>query len=64
MAKTLAKVLCSCKGQSAEFQDRTYGKDVRIANFVTKSEKSGLTKVDVRCTCCGKLHSIEKSKLQ
>lgn len=36
MSKTIAKVLCSCKGQSAEFQDQIYGKDVRIANYVTK----------------------------
>lgn len=63
MSNSVAKVLCGCSGQSAEFQNKQYGKDVRVANFVTKSEKPAVNTVDVKCTVCGKLHQVKKSSL-
>ena len=47
---TMIKIKCGCKGQSAEFQDKRYGKDVLLA---TVSQKGDSTHRDVRCTCCG-----------
>lgn len=47
-------VRCDCK---SEFQDKTYGAGIRVANqVVTKSgtEKRG------RCTICGKEHTEKK----
>lgn len=61
--KTIARVSCACKGQSAEFQDQRYGKNVRVANLQTKSDKPGVSTVDVTCTCCGHKHSVNKTQL-
>lgn len=62
--KTVAKVNCSCTtGDAAAFQDKVYGKGVRVANLATKSVKSGLSTVDVGCTVCGRKHTVQESRL-
>lgn len=58
MAHGTAKVLCKCPH---EFQDATYGKNVRIANA---TEKSNEQKIDVRCTVCRTVHSVNKSQVK
>lgn len=59
MAKTIAKVACGCKN---EFQDRAYGQGVRIANRTQKSKSPQETTV-VRCTSCGREHSVNNGKM-
>ena len=62
--KTVAKVQCSCStGDAAAFQDKTYGKGVRVANLSTKSVKPGLSSVDVYCTVCSRKHIVSDSRL-
>lgn len=46
-------VNCNCNN---EFQDKQYGKSVRVATPVNKSRKAGKLS-EVRCTVCGKTHS-------
>lgn len=52
MSKTL-KAACTCKH---EFQDKTYGKGVRICTPVLN--KNAHTQQQGRCTVCGKIHNI------
>lgn len=51
--KTTVKVQCPCTGPSADFQNKHYGKDTRIANVTIKGDKDYR---DARCTVCGKVH--------
>ena len=50
------KVLCRC---SHEFQDKTYGKNVRVANLTTKKYPDGT--IDVRCTVCNTIHKQKQT---
>jgi hypothetical protein len=53
MAKDLF-VDCSCK---SEFQDKEYGTGVRVVTLTQRYDAiSG--KADVKCTVCGKTHTI------
>lgn len=52
-----AKVPCKC---NHEYQDRAYGKGVRVANA---TQKGDATSVDVRCTVCSTLHRVSKSRI-
>lgn len=54
-----AKVMCSC---THEFQDKEHGKGVRVACATTK-EPSPST-IEVRCTVCGKAHTVSKEKVR
>ena len=47
-----AKVIkCTCSaGQSAEYQDRVYGKQMRVHSMLKKGEKS---RQQYRCCVCG-----------
>lgn len=58
-----ARVQCSCTGPAAQFQDQRYGKNIRIANLVTKSKKGGSSSVDVKCTVCNKEHTVPESRV-
>lgn len=58
MKQGTAKVQCFCQHV---WQDKQYGKNVRVAN-TTAREPSGTTS-EVRCTVCGKLHTVDKGKV-
>lgn len=58
MAKTTAKVNCSCEHIQ---QDKMYGKNVRIANITQKRPAAG--SVEVRCTVCSKKHTVSEGRL-
>lgn len=45
------KVKCTCENA---FQDKTYGKGVRVAN---KTQKDS-----ARCTVCGREHSVNREE--
>jgi adenine C2-methylase RlmN of 23S rRNA A2503 and tRNA A37 len=45
------KVKCKCENA---FQDKTYGKGVRVANRTAKGE--------ARCTVCGQLHGVNSTE--
>ncbi len=45
MAGTTVKQ-CDCKGPGAEFQDKTYGKNMRLCNVSEDGKRS-------KCTVCG-----------
>ncbi len=51
--KNTVKVSCKCNGPAAEFQDKQYGKNVRIANVTLKGDNKVR---EVRCTVCGTTH--------
>jgi hypothetical protein len=59
-----AKIQCKCEskhpGDAASFQDRRYGSGVRIATPTAKGDDKSR---DVRCTVCGSVQRISKSKL-
>lgn len=55
----ITKVQCKC---THEFQDQQYGKNVRIANATEKQPSQD--KVEVRCTVCKTLHTVNKDKLR
>lgn len=57
--KTIAHINCSCKH---DFQDKQY-KGKRVANLMNKSVKSNSNQVDVKCTSCGKVHTVNTSAL-
>lgn len=59
MSKTIAHVPCTCKN---EFQDKQH-RGRRVANLMNKSVKSGTNQVDVKCTVCSKIHTINNSQL-
>lgn len=49
-------VRCNC---TSEFQDKTYGRSLRITTPVNKSRDPIKKKItQVRCTVCGKVHAI------
>jgi hypothetical protein len=50
--KTTARVLCKC---ASDFQDKTYGKGVRVANRTAKNYGESS---DARCTVCGAVHQV------
>lgn len=52
-----AKVPCKCTN---DYQDRVYGRGVRIANATQKGDDAS---VDVRCTVCSTLHRVSKSRV-
>lgn len=60
MSYTVARVACSCKH---EWQDRTYGNGVRIAN---KVDKANLPKgqIKVRCSVCTKEQVISEGRMR
>jgi hypothetical protein len=50
------KVKCNChEGQAATYQDKQYGKDVRIANPTAKKD-------EYRCTVCNRIHQVGSGK--
>lgn len=53
--KTTRKILCKC---IHEFQDKQYGKQIRLCNLTTKSNSP--TQDVIRCTVCGTLHQVNK----
>ena len=55
MANNTAKVFCKC---AHEFQDKTYGKNVRIANYLPKKNTLSTTQ-PVRCTVCNAVHEVK-----
>jgi hypothetical protein len=62
MSYTQARVACTC---SHDFQDKTYGRGVRVANLVNKA-KGGVPKGQavVRCTVCSKEQTISEGRLK
>lgn len=55
MSQGTTRVKCSCSGTPAcAFQDRHYGKGIRIANFTAKGTTDG--RGEARCTCCNAIH--------
>ena len=54
-------VNCKC---SHEFQDRRYGANRRVANATQKSSDKNGHRVDVRCTVCKTLHTVNESQLR
>lgn len=52
------KVNCTCKH---EYQDKTYGPGVRIANGTAKGTD---TTREVRCTVCSKMHTVHRGKVK
>jgi len=55
MKNNTAKVFCKC---SHAFQDKTYGKNVRIANY-TQKKNALSTNQPVRCTVCNTMHELK-----
>jgi hypothetical protein len=53
-----AKVVCKCAN---EFQDKKYGKGVRVANTTAKQDN---TRVTVRCTVCLTEHQVTISEIK
>lgn len=49
------KAICTC---SHQFQDSTYGKGVRVCTPTVKVSADKVNR-DVRCTVCGKLHTVK-----
>lgn len=49
------RIKCKC---SHEFQDKTYGNNVRVANPTSKVFPDGT--IDVRCTVCNSVHRLPK----
>lgn len=58
MKNGTARVLCNCENA---FQDKQYGKGVRVANTTAKQDTSS---AEVRCTVCGKLHRVPMEKVK
>lgn len=58
MKQGCALVRCKC---SNEFQDKTYGQSVRVANATAKQDKDY---VDVRCTVCGQVHRVRPEQVK
>jgi hypothetical protein len=58
MKSGTAKVNCVCKH---EYQDKEHGAGVRIANATQKATDKT---VDVRCTVCGKIHTVNKERVK
>ena len=59
MKNGTAKVQCLCEH---DFQDKAYGKNVRIANSTAKTPDTNRT--EVRCTVCKKLHVVTNDKIR
>ena len=53
-------VKCLCKN---EFQDKTYGEGMRVATVTAKQNDVSKT-ADVRCTVCGKVHTVSQSTIK
>lgn len=64
MSKSIAHVSCACTGQSAQFQDSRYGKNVRVANVANKTDSPNSSTVTASCTVCGSKHSVSKASLR
>lgn len=58
--KTVARVSCSC---NHEFQDKAYGRNVRVTNLTQKGTGSS-DKAVVRCTVCSREHTINQTQLK
>lgn len=56
-----AKVFCKCEN---EYQDKRYGKEVRIANATQKGGGNSDDFIEVRCTVCKAIHRVSKSKVK
>lgn len=58
-----ALIQCKCPAntQAAQFQEKTYGPSTRVANATAKGDKD---QVDVRCTICGQVQRINRSRLK
>ena len=56
MAAT-ARILCKC---SHEYQDKLYGKQVRLANATAKGDQQN---VEVRCTVCKQTQRVPIAKV-
>lgn len=53
-----ARVSCKC---SNEFQDKQYGKGIRVANATLKKNE---IQTEVRCTVCKAIHSVNHSQVK
>lgn len=62
----IALVQCGCNtGPASQFQERTYGKGVRVANEVGKVKAAPAAgRRNVKCTCCSKIHEVGEGRLQ
>lgn len=52
--KTVAHVKCTCEH---EFQDKTYGNNVRVANLTQKNTGNDNKRI-YRCTVCSREHTV------
>ena len=53
-----AKIQCTCQHEQ---QDKMYGPGVRLANDTQR--KPSPSTVDVRCTVCGKVQTVNTSRV-
>lgn len=60
MKQGVAKVACKC---THDFQDKTHGSGIRVANTTAKQDASRGTAV-VRCTVCKTTHEVPLSKVK
>lgn len=58
MKQGTAIVLCKCEH---EYQDKTIGKQMRVANTTAKQDKDS---VDVRCTVCNTTHRVNINRVK
>lgn len=58
MKSGTAKVACTCKHEA---QDVLHGQNIRVANATAKQDKD---RVDVRCTVCNKIHSVNPARVR
>lgn len=58
--KTVSYVKCAC---DHEQQDKMYGSKVRVANLTQKGPATNTSRT-VRCTVCGREHSVSVGNLK
>lgn len=58
MAHGTTRQKCKC---THEYQDQKYGKGVRVMNA---TERQNENKIDVRCTVCNTVHTVNKSQVK
>lgn len=58
MAHGSIRSFCKC---IHEYQDKLYGKNIRVMNA---TEKGSQDKIEVRCTVCKTVHTVNKSQVK
>lgn len=62
--QTICKTQCTCStGAAAKFQDSVYGTGVRVHNVAEKSRLPNSNQLTIKCTVCGTVKTVSKSKL-